>query len=136
MKALLGSVLALAAVHAAAQPVKCVDAQGHVRYVDQSMAGHEKCTPVTATTNTVSTQPGAITTPPPSPGAAAPQQNEAAIKAAEAKLDAARKALAEQEAIRTGGERNYQRVLDRLKPYQDAVEKAQKELDAVRQGGR
>jgi hypothetical protein len=54
-------------------------------------------------------------------------------------LDDARKELAEQEAIREGGERNYQRVLDRLKPYQDKVqlhernvEALQKELDSQR----
>jgi hypothetical protein len=36
-------------------------------------------------------------------------------------LDAARKELAEQEAIRLGSERNYQRVLDRLEPYRKRV---------------
>ena len=36
-------------------------------------------------------------------------------------LDAAKKELAEQEAIRLGSERNYQRVLDRLEPYQKKV---------------
>ena len=137
MKTLLAGVLILAAAQAAAQPVKCVDAKGHVRYIDQSMMGQESCTPVTATTNTVSTQPGAIKPPPPpSAGNEQAARNQAAVAAAEAKLAAAKKALAEQEAIREGGERNYQRVLDRLKPYQDAVAAAQKELDAAREGGR
>lgn len=36
-------------------------------------------------------------------------------------LDKARKDLAEQEAIRLGSERNYQRVLDRLEPFQKKV---------------
>jgi hypothetical protein len=36
-------------------------------------------------------------------------------------LDQARKELAEQEAIRLGSERNYQRVLDRLEPFQKKV---------------
>ncbi|MFN7085182.1 MAG: DUF4124 domain-containing protein [Burkholderiales bacterium] len=36
-------------------------------------------------------------------------------------LDEARKKLAEQEAVRLGGERNYQRVLDRLEPYRKEV---------------
>jgi len=36
-------------------------------------------------------------------------------------LDQARKELAEQEAIRLGSERNYQRVLDRLEPYKKKV---------------
>jgi len=37
-------------------------------------------------------------------------------------LALARKDLAEQEAIRLGSERNYQRVLDRLEPYQKKVQ--------------
>jgi hypothetical protein len=36
-------------------------------------------------------------------------------------LEQARKELAEQEAIRLGSERNYQRVLDRLEPYRNKV---------------
>ena len=36
-------------------------------------------------------------------------------------LDAAKKDLSEQEAVRLGSERNYQRVLDRLEPYQKKV---------------
>jgi len=133
VKPLIAALALLASSGVAAQPVKCVDAKGHVRYIDQSMMGQESCTPVTATTNTVSTQPGAIKPPPPAPAAPG---NEAAVAAAEAKLAAAKKALADQEAIRIGGERNYERMLERLKPYQEAVDTAQKELDAARQGGR
>lgn len=36
-------------------------------------------------------------------------------------LDQARKDLAEQESVRLGSEKNYQRVLDRLEPYQKKV---------------
>lgn len=36
-------------------------------------------------------------------------------------LEQARKELAEQESVRLGSERNYQRVLDRLEPYQKKV---------------
>lgn len=50
----------------------------------------------------------------------------------ESMLADARKKLAEQEAIRTGDEKNYQRVLDRLKPYQDTVEVHQKNVEALR----
>ena len=41
-------------------------------------------------------------------------------------------ALAEQESIRSGDERNYARVLERLKPYQDEVGRHQKNVDALR----
>ncbi|MGE5522695.1 MAG: DUF4124 domain-containing protein [Rhodospirillaceae bacterium] len=37
-------------------------------------------------------------------------------------LEQAKKELAEQESIRQGNERNYQRVLDRLEPYQKRVQ--------------
>lgn len=139
MKLLL-LVLALSASAANAQPVKCVDAKGHVQYIDQGMAAERKlkCEPIRGETQTVPMQPGAIAPRPASPAAGANDaaKRQAAVTDAEAKLAAAKKALADQEASRTGDERNYQRVLDRLKPYQDAVEQAQKDLDAARQAAR
>jgi hypothetical protein len=51
----------------------------------------------------------------------------------EGKLSEARKTLLEQEAVRTGDERNYQRVLDRLKPYQDAVALHEKNVTSIKQ---
>jgi len=50
----------------------------------------------------------------------------------ESMLADAKKKLTEQEAIRNGDEKNYQRVLDRLKPYQDTVEVHQKNVEALR----
>jgi hypothetical protein len=50
----------------------------------------------------------------------------------ESMLADAKKKLAEQEAIRMGDEKNYQRVLDRLKPYQDTVEVHQKNVEALK----
>jgi hypothetical protein len=50
----------------------------------------------------------------------------------EGMLADARKKLTEQEGIRTGDEKNYQRVLDRLKPYQDTVEVHQKNVEALK----
>ena len=46
-------------------------------------------------------------------------------------LDEAKKALTEQEALRMGNERNYQKVLDRLEPYKNAVELHQRNIDAL-----
>ena len=48
-----------------------------------------------------------------------------------AMLERSKKALAEQEAVRYGDERNYSRVLARLKPYQDTVELHQKNVEAL-----
>jgi len=48
------------------------------------------------------------------------------------RLADAKQRLAEQEAIRNGDERNYQRVLDRLKPYMEAVEHAEKNVGQLK----
>lgn len=52
------------------------------------------------------------------------EELEAAVK----QLAVAKQKLAEQEAIREGGERNYQRVLDRLKPFQQEVERQEQNV--------
>jgi hypothetical protein len=64
---------------------------------------------------------------------------EEEMRAEQQKLEGAKKSLAEQETVREGGEKNYQRVLDRLKPYQEEVqlhernvESLQKEIDNLR----
>ena len=44
----------------------------------------------------------------------------------------AKSKLTEQESVRHGDEKNYQRVLDRLKPYQDAVEQHERNVSALR----
>jgi hypothetical protein len=47
-------------------------------------------------------------------------------------LAKAQKDLVDQEAIRTGDERNYARVLERLQPYKDSVETHQKNIETLR----
>ena len=44
----------------------------------------------------------------------------------------AKKKLAEQEAVRSGDEKNYARVLERLKPYKDTVEVHEKNVEALK----
>lgn len=46
-------------------------------------------------------------------------------------LDEAQKRFDEEEAIRSGDERNYQRVLDRLKPFQDRINQHQRNIDSI-----
>jgi hypothetical protein len=46
-------------------------------------------------------------------------------------LAQAKEQLAAQEAIRNGNERNYERVLERLKPYQDAVATHGRNIEAI-----
>ena len=50
----------------------------------------------------------------------------------EAMLADARKRLAEQEAIRTGDEKNYAKVIERLRPYKDTVEVHEKNVEALK----
>jgi septal ring factor EnvC (AmiA/AmiB activator) len=48
-------------------------------------------------------------------------------------LNEAKKALAEQESVREGSERNYARVQERLKPYQDSVALHEKNIASLKQ---
>lgn len=128
------ALLASAASFAQA-PLKCIDAAGKVTYTSQELPG-SKCTRVGATISVVpSDKPAA-------PPAKSPQttvknerrtQLESELANAQTRLEQAKKALAEQEALRYGDERNYQRVLDRLKPYQDAVATAEKNVERVQE---
>ena len=47
-------------------------------------------------------------------------------------LAGAQRKLAEQETIRSGDEKNYARVLERLRPYRDAVEVHAKNVEALK----
>jgi hypothetical protein len=50
----------------------------------------------------------------------------------EKSLSRARQDLADQESVRSGDEKNYQRVLDRVQPYKDAVERHERNVSALR----
>lgn len=50
----------------------------------------------------------------------------------ESMLADAKKKVAEQEAVRSGDEKNYARVLERLKPYKDTVEVHEKNVEALK----
>ena len=57
---------------------------------------------------------------------------EEELGAEEKALVQAKAELTEQEGIRTGDERNYQRVLDRLQRYKDEVERHEKNIAALK----
>src|SRR5712692_10287142 len=130
----LAAMLTVVTFSAGADPVKCVDASGKVRYIDESMMGQEKCKPVRAEVQFVPAAPGAAPSakPPPSTSPGSAGEREARLKQAQNSLAEARKQLAEQEAIRMGDERNYARVEERLKPYQEAVQAAEQEVEQAR----
>ena len=129
--ATLALLLFVLAGPALAAPVKCVDAQGKVTYIDETAPGADKCQPITGSTVIVPADK------PPASSAPVQPDNSLELKRqriaeAEAKLAQARQQLAEQEAVREGNERNYARVLERLAPYQAAVEAAEKELERAK----
>jgi len=115
---------------------KCVGANGDVLFTsDRNEAKKAGCTQITVTPNVVSSPPAGKAASSPTPGdfpKVAPQVQqqrdtdrrkilETELINEERNLQAARRELSEQENTRLGGERNYQRVLDRLEPYQKKV---------------
>lgn len=123
---------------------KCVDASGRPLYTsDKRETAGKKCELVSREINVV---PAPRLPQRAAPGSFPRESAEARAKARERQrailekelateqelLEKARKALAEQEAIRTGDERNYARVLERLQPYKDNVELHTKNIEALK----
>ena len=145
MRLPLALIAALAAGAAHAQTCKYVDSEGRVIYSNVPVKNARKVTcfePVKP--------PPQAAQPAPSQGAGTPTPRvdtstqrqrddqrrsilESELAAEQERLEQAKRALAEQEAIRLGDERNYQRVLDRLKPYQEAVAQHEKNIASIRQ---
>lgn len=125
---------------------KCVEANGRPLYTsDRRETTGRKCELVSRQVNVVPAQKA----PPPRTAAPGTFPRESPAERATAKgrqreilenelateqqlLDKARKELAEQEAVRTGEERNYARVLERLQPFKDSVDLHEKNIDALR----
>lgn len=155
-------ILCLLSILVAASPLraqvieiyKCLDGNGRPLYTsDRRDTAGKKCELVSREANVVPSQPA---TQPQKPGASSksgaqpgfPREDPASRASAkerqrgilereleqeEGLLTKARRALAEQENVRTGDERNYARVLERLQPYKDTVEVHTKNLDALKQ---
>jgi uncharacterized protein DUF4124 len=117
---------------------KCPDAAGRPTYtnVKRDTAG-KNCTMVSREVSVVPAIPVAR---PMQARAAGPAlsrdesrrkilQNE--LESEQKLLSDARQKLAEQEGVRLGDERNYVRVQERLKPYQDTVELHQKNIEQL-----
>lgn len=143
------SLALLAPLFAHADVYKCVDAEGRTTYTnDRNLARNCKLLEQGQAVSSVppppprQTAPAQSTSPSSFPRVSADTQRardnsrrevlEGELAAEEKSLAAARQALSEQEAIRTGDERNYQKVLDRLKPYQDRVDLHQRNIEALR----
>ena len=131
-----------------AETCKYVDKDGHVTYSNESIPNARKVgcieapPPVHGPAATDPTKPiqGAPQAGSKLPDGSQPRASDDRRKALMEELareqDAlakAREALAQQEAIRLGDERNYARVLERLKPYQDEVAAHEKKITELRQ---
>lgn len=159
MRLIIRTALLLApliTLSAHAQVFKCTDAAGSVLYTNNKNEGRG-CTPL-KTDLPVSSVPappkrqpstsggngGGTTT---SAGGGFPRVTPDAQKARddtrkqilatelateEKALAEAQAALTEQESIRLGNEKNYQKALDRIQPYKDKVELHQRNIEALR----
>jgi len=128
--------LALAAPsgHAQSEVYKCPDASGRPTYtnVKRDTVG-KKCTLVVKEVQVVP----AATNREKSSAPVDRNQNRRKILESELQneqqlLSDARQKLAEQENMRTGDERNFARVQERLKPYQEAVDQHTKNIEQLR----
>lgn len=129
--ALLGSAPAWAEIY------KYVDKDGHVTYSNVPIKGAKKINldPLNTVPATRAKAPSNF----PSVDAETQRKRDDTRRkilddelAAERKqLEEARKALAEQEGQRLGGERNYQKYLDRVQPYKDTVTLHEKNVEAL-----
>ena len=147
----LGLVAALVFVLAAparGDTFKCIDANGRATYTNMKEETKGKnCSVVMREISVVPAVPPARSAAAnPSPAGfpkvdPATQKNRdgARRRILEEELSGEAKALAqakteltEQESIRTGDEKNYQRVLDRLQKYKDEVERHQKNVEALK----
>jgi hypothetical protein len=143
MRLLTALFVLLSAGTASAQTCKYVDSEGRVTYSNVPVKNAKKVTCFQP-----AAPPAAQSASPPRDSGAKPRVDtatqrqrdddrrnilEAELRAEEDQLAEAKRQLAEQEAVRMGDERNYQRVLERLKPYQDAVAQHEKNAAALRQ---
>ena len=141
-------LLGLSAMTAHAQQVteifKCRNDQGQVTYTnDRRQAERQKCELVTSQINVApplskpqARVPSSFPRETPRESASARERQREILQkelgSEEQSLVKARQALAEQEAVRSGDERNYARVEERLKPYKDSVETHQKNIEALK----
>ena len=137
---MFGAALALPGHAQRTEIFKCVDAAGRASYTnDRRETAGKQCEVVTTQIN-VAPPPKAASRsfPKESPAervnATGRQRDilEKELAAEEQDLAKARQALAEQEAIRTGDERNYARVLERLQPFKDRIETHEKNIEALK----
>jgi hypothetical protein len=143
---ILASALAGTAHAQVTEIYKCIDAKGRASYTnDKRETKGKKCELVTAQVNVAPAQrasSGSARRPGDFPRESAAEANRARerqrgilekeLSTELAALGKAREALAAQEATRSGDERNYAKVEERLQPFKDTVETHEKNVEALR----
>jgi len=142
-KQLIGWVFVLLAVplgHAQGEVYKCPDASGRPTYtnVKRDTVG-KNCTLVSKEVSVVPAQAPTRAAPSSASSSTSATRDESRRKILESELQNenqlltdARQKLAEQEGIRVGDERNYAKVQERLKPYQQTVDQHTKNIEQLR----
>jgi type IV secretory pathway VirB10-like protein len=147
-------LLGFSAANSHAQQVteiyRCVDAEGRRHYTNTKReTGGMKCELVTSQVNVAPPLAKPPPKPPSAPSAPSAFPRETAREGASARerqreilqkelaseeqaLSKARQALSEQEAVRSGEERNDARVEERQQPYKDSDETHQKNVEALK----
>jgi hypothetical protein len=120
---------------------KCRNEQGQVVYTnDRRQAEKQQCELVMRQVNVAPSKPPSARTPgfpreTPQASASARERQRQVLEKELANeqqaLKQAQHALAEQENVRSGDERNYARVLERLQPYKDSIENHEKNIQAL-----
>jgi septal ring factor EnvC (AmiA/AmiB activator) len=143
---MFGALMTLTAHAQVTEIFKCKGTDGHWTYTnDRREAERQKCEVVTRQVNVAPAQKAAPSRPAranefprETPGdranAATRQRDilEKELVQEQASLAKARQDLAAQEAVRSGEERNYARVEERLQPFKDSVETHEKNIEALR----
>lgn len=122
---------------------KCRNESGQITYTnDRRQAEKQKCELVTSQINVAppyrpAPSRSASNFPRESPTMSAAAKDrqrqilERELASEQRALAAAKQALAEQESVRSGDERNYARVQERLQPYVDTVQNHEKNIQAL-----
>jgi len=122
---------------------KCKSPDGHWTYTnDRREAEKQKCELVTSQINVAppyrpapSRSASSFPRETPTTSAAAKDRQrqilERELASEQRALAAAKQALAEQESVRSGDERNYARVQERLQPFVDTVQNHEKNIQAL-----
>jgi septal ring factor EnvC (AmiA/AmiB activator) len=127
---------------------RCVDENGRSTYTNvKEEVANKKCVVVSREVSVVPAPPPPQQAAPKAPAGSAAKgdarnQNardgdrrkilQSELESEEKALAGARQKLVEQEAIRSGDERNYARVLERLRPFQEEVQRHEQNVAQLR----